>query len=60
MSLSNVSVIDVLENGYKVPLITLPKAAKYSNNHSVLNNANVVTQAAEDLLNTGKKPTLCC
>ena len=59
MSLSNVSVIDVLENGYKVPLITLPKAAKFSNNHSALNNANVVTQAVEDLLNTGKKPTLC-
>ena len=60
MSLSNVSVIDVLENGYKVPLINSPKAAKFSNNHFALNNANVVTQAVEDLLNTGKKPTLCC
>ena len=48
------SVIDVLENGYKIPLITLPKAAKFPNNHSALNNANFVTQAVEELLNTGR------
>ena len=51
---ANVSVIDVLENGYKIPLITLPKAAKFTNNHSALNNANFVTQAVEKLLNTGR------
>ena len=48
------SVIDVLENGYKIPLITLPKAAKFPNNHSALNNANFLTQAVEELLNTGR------
>ena len=51
---ANVSVIDVLENSYKIPLITLPKAAKFSNNHPALNNANFVTQAVEELLNTGR------
>ena len=51
---ANVSVIDVLEHGYKIPLITLPKAAKFPNNHSALSNANFVTQAIEELLNTGR------
>ena len=51
---ANVSVIDVLENGYKIPLITLPKAAKFPNNHSALNNANFVTQAVEVLLSIGR------
>ena len=50
---ANVSAIDVLENGYKIPLITLPKAAKFPNNHSALNNANFATKAVEELLNTG-------
>ena len=48
------SVIDVLENGSKIPLITLSKAAKFPNNHSALNNGNFVTQAVEQHLNTGK------
>ena len=48
------SVMDVLKNGYKIPLKTLPKAAKFPNNHSALNNANFVTQAVEQLLNTGR------
>ena len=45
------SVIDLLENGYKIPLITLPKVAKFPNNHSALKN---VEEAVEELLNTGK------
>ena len=58
-------VTDVLENGYKIPLITLPKVAKFLNNHSALKNANFATQAVKDLLNTGrikevKNPPLCC
>ena len=48
------SVTDVLENGYKIPLLTLPKAAKFPNNNSALNNANLVTQAVEELINTGR------
>ena len=48
------SVIDVLKYGYKIPLIALPKAAKFPNNHSALNNANFVTQTVEKLLNTGR------
>ena len=48
------SVMDVLKNGYKIPLKTLPKAAKFPDNHSALNNANFVTQAVEQLLNTGR------
>ena len=48
------SVIDVLENGYKIPLIALSKAAKFPNNHSALNNGKFVTQAVEQHLNTGK------
>ena len=48
---ANVCVIYVLEHGYKIPLITLPKSP---NNHSALNNANFVTQAVEELLNTGR------
>ena len=48
------SVIDVLENGYEIPLITLPKAAKFPNNYSALNNENFVTQAVEELINTGR------
>ena len=51
---ANVSAIDVLKNGYKIPLITLPKAAKFPNNHSALNNANFITQAVEELLSTGR------
>ena len=35
--------------------MTLPKAAKFPNNHhSVLKNTNSVTQAVEELLNTGR------
>ena len=48
---ANVSTIDVLKNGYKIPL---PKAAKFPNNHSTLNNANFVTQAVEQLLKKGR------
>ena len=51
---ANVAVIDVLDNGYKIPLITLLKAAKFPNNHYALTNANFVTQAVEELLNTGR------
>ena len=51
---ANISVTDVLENDYKIPLIALPKAAKFPNNHSALHNANFVTQAVEQLLNTGR------
>ena len=32
----------------------MPKAAKFPNNHSALNNANFVIQAVEELLNTGR------
>ena len=32
----------------------MPKAAKFPNNHSALHNANFVTQAVEQLLNTGR------
>ena len=32
----------------------MPKAAKFPNNHSALNNANFVTQAVEEVLNTGR------
>ena len=48
------SVIDVLKYGYKKLLIALPKAAKFPNNHSTLNNANFVTQTVEKLLNTSR------
>ena len=51
---ANVSIIDVLKNGYKIPVITLPKAAKFPNNHSTLNHANFVTQAVKQLLNKGR------
>ena len=44
---ANVSIIDVLKNGYKIPL---SKATKSPNNHSTLNNAKFITQAVEQLI----------
>ena len=40
---ANPSVIDTIENGYKIPLFTTPVSKIFQNNQSALQNANFVT-----------------
>lgn len=43
-----------IQNSYKILLIASSKAATFFNYHIVLNNANFVTKAVEELLTTGR------
>ena len=50
---SNQYVIDVIKNGYKLPLITEPEPCHLKNNKSSLENPNFVKQAIQELLDSG-------
>ena len=50
---SNQYVIDVIENGYKLPLITNPDTCHLKNNKSSLENSKFVEKAIQELLDSG-------
>ena len=47
---TNRYILDVIQNGYKMPLFTTPKPVELSNNKSALENAEFVDQEIEKLL----------
>ena len=48
------SVLDMIENGYKVPFIETPSSKVFKNNKSALDNAEFVQETILDLLKTGR------
>ncbi|MCG8032477.1 MAG: hypothetical protein JAZ03_09910, partial [Candidatus Thiodiazotropha taylori] len=46
-------VLDVIENGYKIPLYSMPDRKTYKNNRSALSEPVFVTEAVKDLLDRG-------
>ena len=48
---TNRYILDVIENGYKIPLFTTPKPVELRNNRSALKNGEFVDQEIEKLLN---------
>ena len=48
---TNRNIVDVLENGYKMPLFTTPKPVELRNNRSALENGEFIDQEIEKLLN---------
>ena len=51
---SNSYILDVIENGYRIPFLTEPKGAELKNNKSALNNDKFVQNAINELLVEGK------
>lgn len=49
---ANKTVINILKEGYKLPLFSIPDQAKFKNNKSAYENTEFVTEAIRDLLNT--------
>ena len=50
---SNQYVLDVIENGYSLPFITMPEECFLKNNKSSLENPKFVQEAIQDLINSG-------
>ena len=50
----NSTIRDLIENGYKIPLITSPPHATFKNNLSAVRNAIFVDSSIGDLLATGR------
>ena len=50
---ANDYVMDVIENGYKLPLITNPQPCHLKNNKSALDNEEFVQTAIQELLDSG-------
>ena len=44
------SVLSVIKEGYKLPLLTIPESCVLANNKSAIDNACFVTKALEDLI----------
>ena len=51
---ANPSVIDTIENGYKIPFLTTPVSKFFQNNQSALQNANFVACTVKGLLKSGR------
>ena len=49
---ANENVLDVIENGYKIPFISTPKPAEFKNNKSALLNHSFVSDSVQELLGT--------
>ena len=47
---ANENVLDVIENGYKIPFISTPKPAEFKNNKSALLNHSFVSDSIQELL----------
>ncbi|MCG7876850.1 MAG: DNA N-6-adenine-methyltransferase [Candidatus Thiodiazotropha endolucinida] len=50
---ANSFVLDIIENGYKIPFYSFPPKMRLKNNNSAVSNAEFVTEAIADLLNRG-------
>ena len=51
---ANESVCNVIKEGYKLPLFTVPEQAKFNNNKSALEHREFVSESIQDLLNTNR------
>ena len=50
---ANEYIIDVIENGYKIPLLHIPDSIVLDNNKSARDNTKFVTEEIEKLINKG-------
>ena len=50
---SNQYILDVIQNGYRLPLITTPESCHLKNNRSALDNGEFVKEAINELLISG-------
>ena len=50
---SNAFVIDVIQNGYKIPFYSMPERTVCKNNKSALLESEFVSEAISDLLDRG-------
>ena len=50
----NKAIANVLKEGYKLPLYTVPKSAHFDNNKSVITHSDFVSKAIQDLLKTNR------
>ena len=47
---ANKAIFNVLKEGYKLPLYTVPKPAHFNNNKSAITHSDFVSEAVQDLL----------
>ena len=47
---ANKAIINVLKEGYKLPLYTVPKCAHFNNSKSAITHSDFVFEAIQDLL----------
>ena len=47
---ANKAIFNVLKEGYKLPLYTVPKPAHFNNNKSAITHSDFVSEAIQDLL----------
>ncbi|XP_052797745.1 uncharacterized protein LOC128229889 isoform X1 [Mya arenaria] len=50
---TNPDMIDVIENGYKIPFISMPERTFSKNNQSALSNIEFVKESIDDMLKNG-------
>ena len=50
----NKAIANVLKEGYKLPLYTVPKSAHFDNNKSAITHSDFVSKAIQDLLKTNR------
>jgi hypothetical protein len=50
---ANEYIIDVIENGYKIPFLHIPDSIALDNNKSARDNIKFVTEEVEKLINKG-------
>ena len=46
-------ILNIIQEGYKIPFMGTPKQARFKNNKSAINNSQFVSQAISDLLSKG-------
>ena len=51
---ANKTILNVIRDGYMIPLVTTPERASFKNNKSALRNKNFVDEAICELLATGR------
>ena len=51
---ANETILEVVENGYKIPFLTDPQQAFFKNNKSAISNSDFVEGAILELLDTGR------
>ena len=51
---ANKAIVNVLKEGYKLPLYTVPKPAHFNNNKSAITHSDFVSEEIQDLLKTNR------